>query len=68
MDYTDGKEYKERFCGEHAHEHGYCRGCGEFWAGVENFDFNRSGLCPHCQDQVDADFNDEPDPDYCFDF
>lgn len=44
----------EYFCGEHAHEHGYCRGCGHFWGGVEYFDFG-SGLCEICQHSGDYD-------------
>src|SRR5262245_1265765 len=42
---TDDDEY---FCGGHAHEHGYCRHCGGFFAGIESFDFSRSGLCSEC--------------------
>lgn len=61
---TDGDgDLKEYFCGEHAHEHGYCRCCSQFWGGVEAFDFSPSGLCPHCKDQVDADFA-EPEEEF----
>lgn len=68
-DYRDGSIQIEFFCGEHAHLNGYCRCCGQFWAGVDAFDFNKSGLCPHCQDEVDEDFYEpEADPDYDFDF
>lgn len=45
----------EHFCAEHCQEHGYCYGCGEFWAGCESFDFSSSGLCPNCR----ADLDDE---------
>ena len=49
------------YCGNHSHEHGFCCGCGMFYAGIESFDFNRSGLCDECQDSVDADFDDGDD-------
>lgn len=57
----------EYFCGEHAHAAGYCRCCGDFWGGVSAFDFNPSGLCPHCQDQIDADFSEPGDEETSFD-
>lgn len=59
------KEPEEILCGEHAHQAGYCRGCGIFWAGVTSFDMRRSGLCDHCQADADADFYEpEPEEDY----
>jgi hypothetical protein len=58
----------EYFCGEHCFEHGYCHGCGYFWAGVNAFDFDRGGLCPHCRDQVNADFNEPSGEDYDAEF
>lgn len=57
-DYTGfDRKPAEWYCSEHAHEHGYCSACGEFWGGIESFDFNPNGLCDHCQDEVDADFD-----------
>lgn len=46
------------YCTEHAAEHGFCWCCGEFWGGVESFDFG-SGLCEHCRDEVGDDEEDE---------
>jgi len=41
----------EWVCGEHAHAAGYCPSCGFFWAGIESFDFGKSGLCENCEDE-----------------
>lgn len=46
------------YCPEHAQEHGFCWCCGDFWGGVESFDFG-SGLCEHCRDEVGDDEEDE---------
>ena len=56
----------EVLCRKHAQEAGYCRSCGDFWAGIESFDFGHPGLCDHCYDQVRADeaWDEEPDDDY----
>lgn len=49
----------EWYCPVHAHKNGYCYMCGHFWAGVEMFDFNRSGLCENCQSEVEEDYDEE---------
>jgi len=36
------------YCPDHAQENGFCWLCGEFWGGVEEFEFDPSGLCPNC--------------------
>lgn len=55
------------YCYEHSHDEGFCPMCNIFWAGVESFDFGR-GLCPNCQDEIDAEEHDwdysEYDADY----
>lgn len=52
----DGKpQPTEYYCSAHASDAGFCWGCGQFWAGIESFDFSRSGLCDNC---------DESEPDY----
>lgn len=55
----------EMLCGECAGRAGYCRSCGEFWGGIESFDFHHPGLCDHCHDQMrddfEASFDEEPD-------
>lgn len=57
----------EYVCWEHAHKAGYCRSCGCFNAGIESFDFGRSGLCESCEDQWKCDTGeyDEPDEYQC---
>lgn len=65
---TEATEPDEYFCAEHANAHGYCWGCGDFWAGVETFDFNPRGLCDNCKDDPDLAVNpDDEDDDYDFD-
>jgi hypothetical protein len=52
----------EVLCGEHASEAGYCRSCGDFWGGIESFEFHHPGLCDHCAtDGQDLDFDEEDD-------
>lgn len=57
----------EYVCGEHAHKAGCCRSCGNFHAGIESFDFGRSGLCESCEDQWKCDMGeyDETDEYQC---
>lgn len=56
--YTDG-EKPSYYCGGHAHEQGFCVGCGGFFGGVESSDCSRSGLCDQCEDEL----GDEDDDD-----
>jgi len=60
----------EHYCPEHCQLHGFCYGCGQFWAGCERFDFDPSGLCPNCQSELDAglDWDDDDWPDYWADY
>lgn len=57
-DVPDDIEY---VCGEHSHALGFCRSCGQFWGGVESFDFRRSGLCDNCEAEWRADAGDDLD-------
>lgn len=57
----------EWLCPEHAFAHGYCKGCGSFWAGVEDFDFG-NGYCEHCQAEFDHDHEYEDEGDYYGDY
>jgi hypothetical protein len=60
-------EPSEWWCSEHAFEHGFCRGCGQFWAGIESFDFG-PGYCPNCRDEIQADegaFDEDVDDVLC---
>lgn len=62
----DEKDLINYFCTTHATKHGYCWSCGEFWAGVEAFDFDQMDLCPNCKDEymdeMDEVFDDAYDP------
>lgn len=57
-------EPSEWVCAEHAHDAGYCYLCGQFWGGVESFDFRRNGLCDNCDDQVKCDMGEYDDRAY----
>lgn len=48
----------EFYCPAHAAEHGYCAACGEFWAGIDSFEFLHPGFCNQCADHV-LDDDDE---------
>lgn len=48
-------EPSEYYCYAHMHDQGYCPGCGNFWAGIESFDFSRSGYCENCAAEFDDD-------------
>lgn len=45
----------EWFCVDHCHKNGYCYGCGEFWGGVERFEFSKSRLCDACEGKMEED-------------
>jgi len=52
----------EHLCPDHAYENGYCSLCGDFWGGIESFDFNNpSHLCEHCLEQVKDEIGDDDD-------
>ena len=44
------------------HDSGFCPGCGVFWAGVESFDFSRSGFCENCEAEFDDGDDGDGDP------
>lgn len=51
------KRAEDWYCGEHAIVNGYCASCGAFWGGVDSFE--RNGICDHCADQLEADYEEE---------
>jgi len=58
----------EYYCSEHSFEHGYCFGCGQFWSGVERFDFATTyggilGLCENCDDEFRTDLGEFDEED-----
>ena len=56
-DYDTSKEPDVYLCYQHVHDGGFCWACGGFWAGVEDFEFDRHGLCSNCRH--DPDYNDD---------
>lgn len=54
------------YCHEHAQRAGFCWGCGGFWAGIESFDFSRSGLCSECDYNFRADAGEFDEDDEIF--
>lgn len=63
LDYTKPIEEQEQqleyYCSEHCYENGYCWMCGQFWGGVERFEFDQSHLCENCRSEIDAEMADE---------
>jgi hypothetical protein len=60
----DTEDQIEWYCYKHMPKNGYCRGCHEFWAGCEDFDFNPRGLCSNCRYDPDfggEEWDDEPE-------
>jgi len=58
---SEPKETTEWFCVDHCHQNGYCYMCGEFWGGVEYFEFSKTGLCENCQSELEAELNNPDD-------
>ena len=54
----------EYLCGKHMFAHGYCPGCGQFWGGIESFEFSRYHLCDNCEDDLRSELEEEMDDDY----
>ncbi len=59
--YDDKPEYEpdDLLCVEHCSPAGYCWGCGTFWAGCEDFDFDPRGLCSNCRYNPDLGYEPE---------
>lgn len=49
-----GDEPSAYYCGAHAQRNGFCYRCGQFWEGVESFDFG-PGYCDNCEQYEDHD-------------
>lgn len=62
-DYERDKEIYFNLCVECAPKHGFCWMCGQFWGGVESFDFG-PGYCENCRDEIDYDEQFEEDEDF----
>lgn len=66
-DYEQDKELTWHYCPKHAEENGFCVSCGDFWGGIESFEFVHPGLCDNCHSDIQAElaeFEDEDIPDY----
>lgn len=53
------------YCGDHAHLHGFCPVCGEFWGGISSFEMNC--YCDHCYDELQDDYDDYEDDSFDWD-
>jgi hypothetical protein len=58
-------EPDEYLCVKHASESGYCWSCGNFWGGIESFEFHPRNLCENCaSEEEDDEWDDEDGYDY----
>lgn len=44
------------YCSEHAPRYGFCKLCGQFWGGIESFEFHHPGICDDCHGYLDREF------------
>lgn len=56
----DSELFAGHYCYDHAKTNGFCFGCGQFWSGVESFDFpefwgNVRGYCDNCSYTIKSD-------------
>jgi hypothetical protein len=51
------------YCHEHAEKEGFCSICGDFWGGIESFEFWHPGICDNCWDEIQSN-REEPDFDF----
>ena len=52
----------EHFCQYHAYKNGFCSLCGDFWGGIESFEFdNPQRLCENCLDQLKTELGEYDD-------
>lgn len=55
--YTDLISY---YCIEHAHDSGFCGCCGNFYAGTNDYDLNKSPFCENCrEDEYEEDYSED---------
>lgn len=50
----------------HEHCNGFCRRCGQFWSGIESFDFQHPSYCDNCYDQITDNYDEGQEDDYDF--
>ncbi|MBD2499843.1 hypothetical protein [Anabaena azotica] len=68
-----GREEKAYYCTDHTPLHGFCRLCGQFWTGVEYFEFailhdGMGGVCENCEAELREDLDDYEEDDYFTDY
>ena len=51
------------YCGDHTFDQGFCSVCGDFWGGIESFEFHHPGLCDNCYSEVDQERHEYDDDD-----
>jgi len=60
---NDDEDSKFYYCPEHCYQNGFCFGCGNFFSGMEDFDFeNPTHLCFNCRTEIEEE--DEEIPSY----
>lgn len=60
------------YCNSHCYLHGFCCCCGQFWSGVESFEFavalgGIEGVCENCEIELRVnagEFDEEDDFDF----
>lgn len=65
IDPENDEDVHLNYCPDHAYDNGFCMGCGEFWGGIESFDFSPiKGFCENCVEDimasVDNNGHDQP--------
>lgn len=62
------KDIIYHFCTDHAYKNGFCYICGDFFGGIESFEFNNpSQLCENCLDDLKCELGEYDDED-CYDY
>lgn len=64
--YPDSDTPDHYYCCSHASKNGFCYGCGQFYGGVEQFEFpqfygNIEGFCPNCSEEIKEEWREADD-------
>ena len=57
---NDDEDTEFYYCPTHCFEEGFCFGCGNFFSGIEDFDFEPSHLCANCRTEVEEEDEEIP--------
>ncbi|MDZ7970502.1 MAG: hypothetical protein RM368_37190 [Nostoc sp. DedSLP03] len=69
---NETEQPNEYYCTVHAAKHGFCYMCGQFWGGVESFEFatifgGSEGVCEICDYLASAELGEfDDDDDDCY--